>query len=175
MYRIYFQKQDRRKLTSESLIDKITEIDPKPLFEVFQHSAHFVYGLIYNVHVTVHGLVRLLPSLGSCSPTNTLKIKTFPALSPEYIFPPSSSKISVLTCPRWSSISCFNCKQWGQHNARVIFHKFSISNMQHLENQCLFWAHWCQWMFKNMSMTSFKLYICFTIGSYFHTSYDQET
>ena len=109
MYRIYFQKQDRRKLTSESLIDKITEIDPKPLFEVSQHSAHFVYGFLYNVHVTVHGLVRLLPSLGSCSPTNTLKIKTFPALSPEYIFPPSSSKISVLTCPRWSSISCFNC------------------------------------------------------------------
>ena len=171
MYHIYFQKQKRQKLTSESLIE-ITEIDPKSLFQVSQHCAHCVWGLIYNVHIMVHGLVGLLPSLGSCSPTNTLKIKTFPALSPEYIFPPSSSKISVLTCPRWSSISCFNCKQWGQHNVRVIFHRFSISNMQHLENPCLFWAHWCQWMFKNMS---FKLYISFTIGSYFHTSYDQET
>lgn len=115
-------------------------------------------------------MVGLLPSLGSCSPTNTLKIRTFPALSPEYIFPPSSSKISVLTCPRWSSISCFNCKQWGQHNVRVIFHRFSISNMQHLENQCLLWAHWCHWMFKNMSMTSFKLFYMFYnwfIFSYF--------
>ena len=42
MNRIYFQKQDRRKLTSESLSEKITEIEPKPLFEVAQHSAHCV-------------------------------------------------------------------------------------------------------------------------------------
>lgn len=99
-----FSEDEERK----NFISKYQNSCFKEWFEIFRLSniiLHSHVGFLSSKHWTVN---RKLPSLGSCSPTNTLKMMTFPALSPEYIFPPSSSNTRVFTCPRWSSISCFS-------------------------------------------------------------------